>query len=155
MSKKEAKPREKKVRPMKDQEVADFLSKFRERDQKDQEASPIWQELVAFPGWGMAEFKEADPELHVLPAEIPDPRMPARKRAEFMADQGHHVTDEGKGKPTPGAITSGQIPGGANPWSETSVPPEGGPLFLGVNTDVKPPFPGNWVRKEGGWFRTG
>jgi hypothetical protein len=147
-------PKPKKVRGLKDQEVADFLTKFRERDQKDQEASPIWQELVAFPGWGMAEFKEVDTELHVLPAELPDPRMPARERAEFMESEGH-VTDEGKGQPTPGAMTTGEMPGGANPWADTKEPPAGGPLFLGVNTEVKPPFPGNWVRKEGGWFREG
>jgi len=143
----------KKVRALKDQEVADFLATFRDRSQEDQERSPIWQELIAFPGWGMAEFKEADTDLHILPAELPDPRMPAKKRADFMAKEGH-VTDEGKGKPTPGSITSGGMPGAANPWFETRIPSESGPLFLGVNTDVKPPFPGNWVRKEGGWFRT-
>jgi hypothetical protein len=146
-------PKQKKVRGLKDQEVADFLAKFRERDEKDQQASPIWQELVAFPGWGMAEFKEEDIDLHVLPAELPDPRLPARERAEFMAKEGH-VTDEPKGEPTPGSITTGQMPGGPNPWADTAAPPGEGPLFLAVNTDVKPPFPGNWVRKEGGWFRT-
>ena len=46
-------PKQKRVRGLKDQEVADFLAKFRGRDEKDQQASPIWQELVAFPGWGM------------------------------------------------------------------------------------------------------
>jgi len=142
----------KKVRALKDMEVADFLAKFRERDQKDQEASPVWQELISFPGWGMAEFKEPDSELHILPSELPDPRMPARQRAEFMAKEGH-VTDEPKGQPTPGAITTGHIPGGVNPWAETTPPAAEGPLFLGVNTDVPPPFPGNWQRKEGGWFR--
>lgn len=142
-------------RALKDAEVAAFLEKFRERPQEDQERSPVWQELVAFPGWGMAEFREADPDLHVIPAELPDPRLSAKARADFMVEKGHHVTDEGNGVTTPGSIMSGQMPGAANPWADTNVPPGDGPLFLGVSTDVKPPFPGNWVRKEGGWFRTG
>ena len=143
----------KNVRALKDMEVADFLSKFRERRQEDQESSPIWQELISFPGWGMAEFKEGDGELHVLPAELPDPRMPARERAEFMENEGH-VTDEGKGEPTPGAMTTDAGMGKPNPWVDTRTPAVGGPLFLGVKTEVKPPFPGNWVQKEGGWYRT-
>lgn len=143
-------------RIIKDVEVAEFLSSFRERSQEEQERSPIWQELVAFPGWGMAKFKPEDVKIPLIPsAELPDPRLPPQARADFIRNQDGAVTDEGKGKPTPGAMTSISMPGQANPWADVRTPTGEGPLFLGMNTEVPPPFPGTWERKEGGWFRKG
>jgi hypothetical protein len=141
-------------RIIRDAEVAEFLASFRERIQGEQERSPVWQELVSFPGWGMAKFTPELAKIPIIPtAELPDPRMTAQGRADFVKGQEGAVTDEGKGKPTPGAMTSVAMPGGVNPWADVRRPTDKGPVFLASKTDVPPPFPGAWEKREGGWFR--
>jgi hypothetical protein len=131
-------------------EVAEYLVAFRERPQAEQEASPIYQELIAFSGWGMAKYA---PKAPLVSPEIPDPRMSSADRAKLMKEL-NPITDTGKGKTEPGAMTTVGSPAGAqNPWVDTRTPEGKGPLFLGVNTEVPPPFAGTWERKEGGWFR--
>jgi len=142
-------------RLIKDAEVAEFLEAFKGRTQEEQERSPVWQSLIGFPGWGMARFKLEEVRIPVIPsAELPDPRSTPLEKAEFTRRQeGVAVTDEGKGRPTPGAMTSISMPGQDNPWSDVRTPTEGGPVFLAIKTEVPPPFPGAWERREGGWFR--
>ena len=137
-----------------DQKVAAALADFRERPQKEQESSPIFQELIQFPGWGMAHF---DPKKAGQPASTPvppDPRLPAAERAAALKEQGA-VTEPPTKKPpaTPGAITTKDAQGQTNPWKDVKTPEGDGPTFIGLRTDVAPPFPGNWRKTPDGWFR--
>lgn len=134
-----------------DLEVSEFLASFRERSQKEQEASSVFQELLLFPGWGMANvaLKVKAPETN---PEIPDPRKPPLERAKEMREHGQ-ITDQGKGPAHPGSMTSASTNPQPNPWASTTPPRESGPVFLGMRTDVPPPFPGKWERLPDGWFR--
>lgn len=136
-------------RRLSDVEVAAFLAEFRGRPSADQQASLVWQELAAFPQWASAQYRDAAPTL----APPPDPRLPAAERraateAQSMATrvvQGPDATRsirtaDGPGKPT-------------NPWADHREPASGGPAFVACNTDQRPPWTGDWQRRQGGWFR--
>lgn len=137
-----------------DIEVSEFLESFRERPQKEQEASPVYQSLIQFPGWGMAGVQPKRVEAPEMDPDIPDPRKAPLERAREMRERGQ-ITDTGKGKPQPGAMTTASSPGQPNPWAEVNFPPADGPCFLGVRTETPPPFPGTWERHADGWFRKG
>lgn len=138
-----------------DIEVAAFLANFRDRPQEQQEVSPVWQELSGFPQWSGAQFRgDSAPTLDAPP----DPRLPARERAAEVEKQreANPVPDphEPRPSPTPNVMTTGDVGQGANPWADVRPPADDGSgCFVGVNTDVKPPFPGNWRRVERGWYR--
>lgn len=134
-----------------DQQVADFLAEFRDRPDDVQQSSPVWQELIQFSGWGMASFKPKKNIPRAATEAPPDPRLPAHERAAVLKAQG--VTDDGKGKkPVAGAMTTTSTKGAPNPWAQYPAPAEG-PVFMAVNTDLAPPYPGNWRRTPDGWFR--
>jgi hypothetical protein len=131
-----------------DLSVSLFLEDFRSRPLGEQQASPIWQELIQFPSWGNP-IKMPDPRVGA--AELPDPRMSAPDRAEFMKKHGP-VTDDSKAKsPHPGSMTTaGNQP---NPWSDYRQPEAKGFVFMGVKTELPPPWPGEWQRVADGWVR--
>jgi hypothetical protein len=134
------------------QQVADFLSSFRELKIEDQQASAVWQELAAFPQWWGDAPKVAGKKARPTQAP-PDPRLPAAQRAQIAKDQAA-TTDDGKGKTVaqPGAMTAKGMPV-QNPWSDYKEPAPG-PCLLGVPTDVPPPFSGSWARTPNGWYRS-
>lgn len=135
-----------------DQQVADFLTAFRERKIEDQQASAVWQELASFPQWWGDAPKVAGKK--VAPTQAPpDPRLPAAQRAEITKQQAV-ATDDGKGKKvsSPGSMTTKGMPA-QNPWADYKEPAPG-PCLLGVPTDVSPPFAGNWSRTPNGWYRS-
>ncbi len=151
-----------------DMDVASFLEAFRARPLPEQQRSPIWQELASFPQWASDQFitegvsaAERAKALKPIPRSAreapPDPRLPASERARILKDQ---QGDRPQVRETPDgrAITTKSSPhGGSNPWADYKAPP-GSPddfAFMGVHTDVRPPFPGKWDRIEGGWVRRG
>lgn len=82
--------------------MAGFLAEFRALPLSEQQASPIWQELIQFSQWGNP-IKMPDP---LVSPELPDPRMSTADRAEFMRKRGP-VTDDSKTKKTnPGSRKS-------------------------------------------------
>lgn len=143
------------VRQLTDIEVAQFLAEFRGRPLEQQESSPVYQELMGFPQWSGAQYRgEAVPTLDVPP----DPRLPARERAAEVEKQraANPMPDphEPRPAPTPNVMTTGAVGQAANPWSDVKPPADDGSgCFVGVNTDVRPPFPGNWRRVDRGWYR--
>lgn len=134
-----------------DQQVAQFLTDFRDRTEEEQQNSPVWQELVQFPGWGMASYSPK--KKAVKPTEAPpDPRLPAHERAAVLKAQGG-VTDDAKAKaPASGSMTTALTRPQQNPWAMHKIPAPG-PAFLSLKTEVPPPFPGSWRRTPDGWFR--
>jgi len=138
----------KKARQITDAEVAIFLEEFRGRPQREQESSPIYQELIQFPGWGMVGVDSSGP----MNPDIPDPRKPPLERAKEMKERGQ-ITDTGKGKkPNQGSMTTANTQPQTSPWADTREPSPG-PAFLGIQTDITPPFAGEWTRLPEGWFR--
>jgi hypothetical protein len=140
-----------------DQQVADALMEFRDRAADDQARSPIWQELVQFPGWGMAQYdgkKAAPPPPKTATEALPDPRLPAEARAAILREQGV-VSDAPKPgvQPQPGSMTVKDSHPVHNPWATIKPPPPDGPYFANVRTEIAPPYPGNWRRTSDGWFR--
>lgn len=141
-------------RKISDIELAEALDDFREnRTQEQQEASIVYQSLIQFVGWGMANY---NPERKVQPPPTtpapPDPRLSNTQKQQILADQN-------KGKPPTlqntktnanTIMTQSDKP---NPWANSSAPPPSGPCFIGVNTEIPPPWSGAWQRREGGWFR--
>lgn len=143
------------VRPLTDIEVAHFLTEFRARPKEQQEASPVWQELAGFPQWAVAQYRGDEAPTLEPP---PDPRLPALERREALAAQAaanpQADPHEPRPAPDPNVITTGAVGGAPNPWAEYNPPAnDGSGVWRGVNTDVPPPWPGNWVRKQGGWWR--
>jgi hypothetical protein len=135
-----------------DQQVADFLLEFRDRPDEVQQSSPVWQELIQFSGWGMASFKPKKNIPREATEALPDPRLPAHERAAILKAQGG-VTDDAKGKkPSSGAMTTKSTQGAPNPWAQYPTPGPG-PVFVALNTDLAPPYPGNWRRTPDGWYR--
>jgi hypothetical protein len=137
----------KKAKPITDAEVAIFLDEFRARPQREQEASPVYQELILFPGWGMLGAESPGP----MNPDIPDPRKPPLERAREMKERGQ-ITDTGKGKVNQGSMTTANTQPQVSPWADTREPSPG-PAFLGIQTDIAPPFAGEWTRLPEGWFR--
>lgn len=135
-----------------DQQVADFLAEFRDRSDEVQQSSPVWQELIQFSGWGMASFKPTKNIPRAATEAPPDPRLPAHERAAVLKRQGG-VTDDAKAKkPASGSMTTKVTQGAPNPWAGYPMPAEG-PVFMALNTDLAPPYPGKWRRTPDGWFR--
>ena len=137
-----------------DQAVADALAAFRERPKEEQERSVIWQELASFPQWASAQYIEAGlPAKEVAKATAPvtklppDPRLPGHERAALEPQT--QVQPQKDGSTT---IKTSQPR--ANPWADYKEPAEGACL-LSVQTDVRPPFRGEWKRVAQGWFRAG
>lgn len=142
------------VRPPTDIEVAQFLSDFRARSKEQQESSPVWQELTGFPQWMGAQYRDEAPTLDAPP----DPRLPAleRKAAVDAQQAANPPLDPHTPAPAPdpNVITTGAVANQPNPWAEYRMPPaDGSGCFMPVNVDQAPPWPGNWRRVQGGWFR--
>ncbi len=135
-----------------DIEVAAFLAEFRERPQERQEASPIWQELASFPQWAGAQYRgDESPAL----APPPDPRLPGIEKQRQAEESGQpvEVTQQPDGTQ---AMTTQDTRKAANPWADHRPPPDdGSSVFVAVNTEQRPPFSGDWERRQGGWFRRG
>ena len=141
-----------------DVQAAEFLAEFRDRELDGQEASPVYQELIQFPQWQTARIvgEEAPGSAPTPSAELPDPREPARTR----------LAKEDRPAPTPQpqavvsqnessrSITTDAKSHQPNPWVNAGSPPQTGTVFLAVETNTPPPFPGEWVRRDGGWFRS-
>jgi hypothetical protein len=141
-----------------DVQVAEFLAEFRDRELDGQEASPVYQELIQFPQWQTARYVEDEAPgtaPNVPSAELPDPREPSRTR----------LATEERPEPTPQpqavvsqnaesrSITTDAKSNMANPWANTGSPPQTGTVFLANETNTPPPWPGEWVRRDGGWLR--
>jgi hypothetical protein len=139
-----------------DVQVAEFLAEFRERELEKQEVSPVYQELVQFPQWMSARYiAEEAPGAAPHTAELPDPREPARNR----------LANEDRPAPTPQpqavvtqnetsrSISTDTRSNQPNPWANTGSPPADGVVFLANDTEQAPPWPGSWVRRDGGWLR--
>ena len=141
-----------------DVQVAELLAEFRDRELERQEASPIYQELIQFPQWQTARIvgEEAPGSAPTPSAELPDPREPARTR----------LPTEDRPEPTPQpqavvsqnadasrSITTDAKSNQPNPWVNTGSPPQTGTVFLANETNTPPPWPGEWVRRDGGWLR--
>jgi hypothetical protein len=143
-----------------DVKVAEFLAEFRERELEKQESSPIYQELVQFPQWQSARYvaEEAPGTAPTPPsAELPDPREPARAR---LAEDRPEPTPQpaavvSQNPDTSRSITTDAKSNQPNPWVNTGSPPMEGVVFLANDTEVKPPWPGEWARRDGGWLRQG
>ena len=139
------------ARPLDEMRVAEFLDAFRERKLEDQQASPVWQALVQFPQWGLAQYKPEKPGPQETQA-LPDPRLPPMERAEILREQGI-VTDDSKEKsPNTGAMVSSAVGQKQNPWAEYKEPSPGF-AFICLSTEVPPPWPGVWTRRPEGWCR--
>ena len=144
------------VRSPTDIEVAQFLADFRDRAPDQQESSPVYQELAAFPQWAGAQYRGDEAPVAQIP---PDPRLPPLERREAIAAQAAANPQppsphDPQPAPAPNAITTGAMGQNTNPWADYNPPPEdGSAVFLNCNTDVRPPFPGEWQRRVGGWFR--
>ena len=150
-----------------DAQVAEFLAEFRERKTADQESSPVWQELISFPQWGLAKFvpDKTRPDMNDEPAprapdpshpdpSLPDPRLPASARADITkakADLAPVVSAKA------GVNTIKTASGAVNPWADYTPPPPDGPVSYGLRTDVPPPAsfgdPSRWRRDDNGWHR--
>lgn len=149
-------------RGMTDIEVAEFLAGFRDRPQEDQEASPVYQELISFPGWGAgAQYRDSEapaPEAPEAPSlePPPDPRLPALERREAAGEQPESTPTQVTQNPDASrSITTADRNAESNPWADYNPPPEDGSgAWMPVNTDVRPPYPGDWQRRQGGWYRT-
>ncbi len=132
-----------------DIEVAQFLADFRERAKPEQEVSPVMEELRAFPQW--ADGAVYRPPVAPPPPKsepLPDPRLPAHERAAAMPKVAV--------KPGPGdsrSIVSADSVKKQNPWAEASPPPATGLVFMNIDSEVPPPYPGSWERRPGGWLR--
>jgi hypothetical protein len=135
-----------------DAEVAAYLADFRDRPQERQETSLIWQELMSFPQWTGAQYRGGETEL----AAPPDPRLSGSERQAEYERTGQEpptVTQQPDGTRS---MTTGDVGKAANPWSDHRPPPnDGSSIFLAVNTDIRPPYEGDWERRPGGWFRRG
>ncbi|HUU21972.1 MAG TPA: hypothetical protein VM389_05495 [Phycisphaerae bacterium] len=143
-------------REITDIEAAVWLESFQERSLEVQQASPVWQALVGFPQWAGAQFGGGDEPTAQMPI---NPRLTGDHRRRELERRGETETVASVKKPDgTNTITTQQLGQGAsNPWADHRLP-EGagdGPLFIGVDTNVKPPYAGAWVRRDGGWFRTG
>jgi len=146
-----------KRRKLSDVEVAAFLADFRDRPGSEQQASVVWQELAAFPQWANAQYRDGTTPL----APPPDPRLPPMERRAAVAAQAA-AQGTAAGSPTRVAqgpdgarsIRTADGPGKpANPWSDFREPEGLGPAFVGCNTDQRPPWSGDWQRRQGGWYR--
>lgn len=144
------------ARSLTDIEVAQFLADFRGRPQEQQESSPVYQELVGFPQWAGAQYKSDDDKPTLEPP--PDPRLPALERRETLAEQQAgqpqpvQVTQQPSGAR---AMTTADVGTDTNPWADYNPPADDGSgAWMPVNTDVRPPYPGDWQRRQGGWWRT-
>jgi len=141
-----------------DGQMAEFLAEFRDRELEKQESSPIYQELMQFPQWQSARYVEEEaPGTAPTPpsAELPDPREPARTR---LADDRPEPTPQpaavvSQNQDASRSISTDAKAGQPNPWVNSGAPPMEGTVFLANETEVKPPWPGEWVRRDGGWLR--
>jgi hypothetical protein len=144
-----------------DVQVAEFLAEFRDRKPEEQEASPVWQELVSFPQWGIAKFVpdkvRPAPEPAGSDASLPDPRLSASARADITKARAEQ-------RPPVAAATkvSGntiKTDGGAvNPWADYKCPSLTGALSIALRTNVPPPAsfgdPSKWRQTQDGWSRS-
>jgi hypothetical protein len=139
-----------------DVQVAEFLAEFRERELDVQETSPVYQELVQFPQWMSARYiAEEAPGAAPHNAELPDPREPARSR---LTEDRPAPTPQPQPVVSQNADASRSISTDAksnkpNPWANSGSPPLEGVVFLANDTEQPPPWPGEWVRRDGGWLR--
>jgi hypothetical protein len=155
-----APPVEKKLSDM---DVAAFLEEFRTRPLADQQRSAVWQELASFPQWAAPQFTDGVPASEVAKATKPiprtatqappDPRLPAGERARIRKEQEGTPTQVHETTGGRAITTKTAAQGGPNVWADYKAPPAEGFAFMGVQTEVKPPFPGAWERTEGGWVR--
>jgi hypothetical protein len=142
-----------------DVQAAEFLAEFRERELDAQEGSPVYQELIQFPQWQSARYvaEEAPGTAPDVPsAELPDPREPARTR---LVNERPEPTPQPQAKVAQNPDASRSITTDAkghmpNPWVNSGAPPAEGVVFLANDTEIPPPWPGDWSRRDGGWLRS-
>jgi len=134
-----------------DIEVAKFLADFRDRAKPAQEGSPVMDELRAFPQWADASYRE--PGLQPTIAPPPDPRLPPLERAAAQAAQTPPAIAVRQGPGDSRSIVSAEAAQKHNPWANTSPPPSTGLVFMSLDTELPPPYPGVWARRPGGWLR--
>lgn len=140
-----------------DVQAAEFLAEFRERELDVQENSPVYQELIQFPQWQTARIvAEEAPGAAPNTAELPDPREPARAR---LANERPEPTPQpqtavAQNSDASRSITTDARTNQPSPWVNSGAPPAEGVVFLANDTELPPPWPGDWSRRDGGWLRS-